>query len=355
MNFGIRFIYIYIYVDFFFILFLLKGTDPSPYEFPIFNVSHDPSRTYPKPINYLYEQQFRDAYPPPSKQNTILPITFELTPKPTTTPNSNPTSRSSPYPQQYQELQQQKNIDWYFVNPRVTYYEEPKKPVEKQRTPTPRRSRHSSTGPKFHSRSLSRATNNEELKYLSNSNTQHILVNVINDEPSPTSKTRSQKYTDLPTLTRSQKSILKPNKIDNNKETVTTNKIHSTPNTVIGAETREDFFQYVKREKSVPSQLKSSIDHVSTIDRPDQNSLDNKRSKTKKGRLRTSKTHTATTNNVETTLAVGYPPEQPTYYNSQPEIYQQQPVYMSLPNINYSATPYVSNANNYQPFIFYRY
>jgi hypothetical protein len=205
---------------------------------------------------------------------------------------------------------------------------------------------------------LSRATNNGELKYISNSNTQQILVNVINDAPSPTSKTRSQRYTDTPTLMRSKKSILKPNKIDNNKETVTKNKTYTTPNTVIGAETREDFFQFVKREKSVPSQLKSSTDRVIIIDRPDQNSLDNKRSKTRKGRLHTSKTHTATsvtTNNGETTLSVGYPPEQPTYYNSQPGIYQPPAVYMSMPNINYSVTPYVSNARSYQPFIFYRY
>ncbi|CAF0758719.1 unnamed protein product [Didymodactylos carnosus] len=41
---------------------ILNQVHNSPNEFPIFNVSHNPSAPYPNPINHLYDKRYKDAY-----------------------------------------------------------------------------------------------------------------------------------------------------------------------------------------------------------------------------------------------------------------------------------------------------
>ena len=97
-----------------FIIFFIikKGPDPSPHEFPIFNVSHNPNSPYPNPINHLYDKRYKEAYSTFIKQNQPAPSTSQKnepsTPtsptsaQPAINPNSSPYTT---YPQS--QLQQQ--------------------------------------------------------------------------------------------------------------------------------------------------------------------------------------------------------------------------------------------------------
>src|ERR1700722_17327825 len=81
----------------------LKGPDPSPNEFPIFNVSHNPAAPYPNPINHLYDKRYKEAYSTFIKQSSSSPSTPSQpkTPETPTSALSPPTtsnSNSLPYP-----------------------------------------------------------------------------------------------------------------------------------------------------------------------------------------------------------------------------------------------------------------
>ncbi|UJR28237.1 hypothetical protein I4U23_009487 [Adineta vaga] len=70
-----------------------QGPDPSPHEFPIFNVSHNPAAPYPNPINHLYDKRYKEAYSTFIKQNQPPPST------PAAGASSSSTSSTSQTPQ----------------------------------------------------------------------------------------------------------------------------------------------------------------------------------------------------------------------------------------------------------------
>ncbi|CAF1021148.1 unnamed protein product [Rotaria magnacalcarata] len=92
-----------------------QGPDPSSYEFPIFNVSHNPNLVCPKPINRLYDKKSKKRNSTPIEQSQAIYSTLK---QPI---NSNLLSYYT-YPQQY------------FLNPSVVYYEAPIATIDKQST-----------------------------------------------------------------------------------------------------------------------------------------------------------------------------------------------------------------------------
>ncbi|CAF3345184.1 unnamed protein product [Rotaria socialis] len=92
-----------------------QGPDPSPYEFPIFNVSHNPNLVYPKPINRLYGKKAKKKNSTSIEQSQAM---YSSLKQPI---NSNLLSYYT-YPQQY------------FLNPSVVYYEPPIATIDKQST-----------------------------------------------------------------------------------------------------------------------------------------------------------------------------------------------------------------------------
>jgi hypothetical protein len=126
---------------------LKKGPDPSPNEFPIFNVSHNPASPYPNPINHLYDKRYKEAYSTFIKQNQAAAAAASSSQK---TEPSNPSTPASPssskptanpntptYPAYSQgqqqsnqqpphpagflpELREQQAANWQYMNPYAT-------------------------------------------------------------------------------------------------------------------------------------------------------------------------------------------------------------------------------------------
>jgi hypothetical protein len=395
--------YILLY-SFFFIF--KKGPDPSPYEFPIFNVSHNPLAPYPNPINHLYDKRYKEAYstfikpnPPASttsQQNEPSTPTSPSSSQPTTNTNSPPYPT---YPQgQYQQqsnkqapppigftpaFRQQPVGGWQYVNPYATmprshaaYYQQQasKVPPPIQEQPSTNNTqplRRSSTGEDLSSHSLSRSENKNELNYSTNSGAEKIRVRVINDN-SVSSSTDPQTNTFLNNHPYAQRSILKSNNgSTDNKEIVPTRTIYTSPNTEIGSETMEDLLKVVNNQQSTSS---PGTERIIIIDRRGASTSDNNPNSSGMDRFRTFEirtssagptpstppiTSTATTSNptpTTSTSSAAYAMQQPNYYTGQRFFYQQPKMYMSLPNNLYSATtPYVAGANNFYPFGYYYY
>jgi len=105
----------------------------------------------------------------------------------------------------------------------------------------------------YHSSSI----DDNELDYSTDSNTQKIVVNVINDKSSSTNSSK-------PTP----------------KSTITKKGIYTSSDTVIGSQNMEDLFQVISDQRSKSSRSTSMIKHVIIIDRHDSDSLNNNQKKT---------------------------------------------------------------------------
>jgi hypothetical protein len=409
MKFVIRYtIYIYLIriLFYIFIYFLKKGPDPSPYEFPIFNVSHNPASPYPNPINHLYDKRYKEAYSTFIKQNQPAPSTSQKKepstpplpappppppPPPTPTTNSNP----SPYPTypqgQFQQQpnkqhvqppnsRQQPNGGWQYVNPYATmprshaaYYQQQAaklmQPIPEQ--PSTSNTQHvhrSATGNDLRPH-VSRSASSNDLNGVTNSGAEKIRVRVINDNPS-SSTTDPQ----MNTFAR-QRSILKSNNNDyGNNDIVTTRRIYTSPNNNIGTETMEDLFKVVSNQRSEPTRSTASpmTERIIIIDRRGPNSPDDNQNPSGQDRFRTFEIHSSPgaapsasssplnaitpTTPAASTASPGYVMQQPTYYPGQQVLYQQPKTYASVPNNMYSmTTPYIAAANNFYPYVYYRY
>jgi hypothetical protein len=102
---------IYKFLIYSFLIFKQKGPDPSPNEFPIFNVSHNPESPYPNPINHLYDKRYKEAYSTFYKPNQAAASTSQKpepsSPASPSAPQPKPSSNSSSYPTHSQGQQQQ--------------------------------------------------------------------------------------------------------------------------------------------------------------------------------------------------------------------------------------------------------
>jgi hypothetical protein len=377
---------------------LKKGPDPSPNEFPIFNVSHNPAAPYPNPINHLYDKRYKEAYSTFIKQNqptssssqkAELPTSALPTPPSPSKPTINSNSPSYPtYPQgQYQQksnnqqapppagflpgFRQQSSDGWQYINPyaamppsNTAYYQQPS-----QGQPL----RNSSTGEDLRSNSLSRSASNNDLNYSTNSGKEKIRVRVIND--GPTSASADSQMTALPNNhLNSPRSILKSNSdINNNKETLTARTIYASPNTEIDKETMEDLLKVVQNQRSGATRSTAApmTERVIIIDRRGSSPPDNNPNSSGQDRFRTfeirtttsgvtpsviATTSTPTSPSTTTTSSVVQGMQQPTYYTGQQLFYQQPKIYSSVPNNLYSTvTPYVQNVNAFYPFGYYYY
>lgn len=145
---------------------------------------------------------------------------------------------------------QQQNIDWYYINPCATYYQDTN--IDHSR-------------PSSKNKKKLRIHSAHDKKLVSNSNSKKILVNVINDKPL---STKSKKH----------------------KKT-TKKRIYSSSNTIIGSRTMEDLFQVINKQGSM-------AERVLIIDRYDSDNNQNKQSQPT--------TYTSTLNNIYlTTTYVG--------------------------------------------------
>lgn len=407
-------IFIYFLYLFYFRFFDSKGHDPSPHEFPIFNVSHNPSAPYPNPINHLYDRRYKEAYSTFIKQNQAAAAAAATTtatptpssknepstptsPQPTTNPatsqysthSQGPFQRQSSKPPPPPPFHQQPNIGWQYVNPYATmprshaaYYQQQAAKLTpttqgqiNPNTTTTHPVRRSSTGEDIRSNSLSRSASSNELNYSTNSTGEKIRVRVINDN----SSTNPQ----INTLPNAQRSILKPN-IDtqDNNGPVTTRTIYAAPNTTIGNETIQDLFKVVDKQGSGPPGSTGSpmTERVIIIDRRGPNSSDNTSSSSGVDRYRafeirtsttgatpstpsatTTTTTTANTNNgaqatpTTSTPSNAYAMQQQNFYPGQQLFYQQPKVYSSVPGNLYLTTPYGTGAPNFFGYGYYPY
>ncbi|CAF0929506.1 unnamed protein product [Rotaria sp. Silwood1] len=395
-----------------------QGPDPSPHEFPIFNVSHNPSAPYPKPINHLYDKRYKEAYSTFIKQSQSTPPTSRRAePSTSTAPTapfpSKPTTNPQPpsygnYPQgQYQqqlskETEQSANVipnsrqpppgGWSYMNPYATmprshaahYQQQASKLTQPTNEHSPNnttpRIRRSSTGEDIHSHGLSRSASSDVLNYSTDSGAEKIRVRVINDNS-------ASSYTD-PYINKApnnrfntQRSILKSNGDDdddnnNNKQMVTTRKIYTTPGTEIGTETLQDLFKVVDKQQSSSTQSTSlpMKERIIIIDRRGRNTPDDNLNSPGQDRVRTFEIRTSTAEvpastpspapaittstpvPTSTISSNGYALQQPTYYTGQQLFYPQPNMYMSAPTLAYPAgTRYVPGVNTYYPFTYFRY
>lgn len=382
-----------------------QDPDPSPHEFPIFNVSHNPESPYPNPINHLYDKRYKEAYATYIKQN-------EPTPTNTPSPNAQKTTPTSPPPlssqpkqptpsveqpkanannPQYSQgqsqqqpfvLRQMPNGTWQYVNPYGTmprshtaHYQQQASKIaqanEQQQPQSPSANptqpvRRSSTGDNIYSQSLSRSSSTNDLNYASNSGSEKIRVRVINDNSKPANN---------------QQSIVRQiSATDNIQDVKPARQIYAQPGMDIGTETMRDLFQIANNPRSDPSRPSSSstAERVIIIDRRGPSGSDNNNSNSSgQDRYRefeiratppVSQPSTPSSPPVVTTSSStaaaptatpssnAYAIQQPNYYAGQQMFYPQMKVYSSIPNNLYSAaTPYVARSNNAYPYAYYRY
>ncbi|CAF3535118.1 unnamed protein product [Rotaria sordida] len=393
-----------------------QGPDPSPHEFPIFNVSHNPSAPYPNPINHLYDKRYKEAYstfikqkqpppppPPPPEPSTPTSPIAPFPSKPTRNPE-NPSHGNYPqgqYQQQSNKQTQQSgnvfptshqppHIGWSYMNPYATmprshaayYQQQVSKPMQtvKEHSSTNNipKIRRSSTGEDLHSHGLSRSASNDSLNYLADSGTEKIRVRVINDKSASSSTDPNiNKYPNNQFNTK--KSILKSSSDeddDNNKQMVTTRRIYTTPDTEIDRETIHDLVKVVDKQQSSSRQSTSSPmkERIIIIDRRGRNTPDNDLNSSGNDRIRTFEVRTSTTEvppsipspappitsatpvPTSTVSSNGYALQQPNYYTGQQLFYQQPKMYMSAPtNLYPTGTPYVAGVNTYYPYAYFRY
>lgn len=389
----------------------MKGPDPSPHEFPIFNVSHNPEAPYPNPINHLYDKRYKEAYSTFIKQNpsTPSPATVKKNdPPPPPSPTSPPSTQSPPYPA-HQQVQfqrqtskptpqpppsgnvlpsnQQPPIGWQFVNPYATmprshaaYYQQQAArmmpPIQEQPSANPNQPvRHSSTGEDIQPRPISRSASNNDLNYPTNSGAEKIRVRVINDNSTPSSPSSANPPVFPNHRATPQRSILKPQgDPGNNQEPARTRIVYAPPNSEIGTETMEDLFKVVNNQRSEPSGSGASpmTERVIIIDRrgsgtPDNNSNSSGKERYRAFEIRSSAAPNPSPSPTTTTPAAplaqsasatsaAYVTPRSAYNTGQQMFYQQPKMYGSVPSSIYSpATPYVMGANSFYPFTYYHY
>ncbi|CAF4580856.1 unnamed protein product [Rotaria socialis] len=397
--------------------FLNQGHDPSPHEFPIFNVSHNPDAPYPNPINHLYDKRYKEAYstfikqslPAPSTSKTSEPSTptspvSALPAKPTT--NSQSASNAVYQQGQYQrQLSQQARQPayappaspqastggWQYMNPYATmprshaaYYQQQQQqqqpsnvmqPTQQQSydkfTPSIRRS---STADDLRPRSLSRSASSNDLNYATDTGNEKIRVRVVNDNDALLSSD-PYKNSFSNNHYNTKRSILKSTNDDNSKEVITTRRIYTAPSTEIGTETMEDLFKVAKKQQSNPAEIASQpmTERIIIIDRRGANTAENDANLSGQDRVRTFEIRTSTNDIVPSAAPVipiptptptptatipssAYAVQPPNYYPGQQLYYQQPNAYMSVPTNMYSnTTPYVHRPNSYYPYAYYRY
>jgi hypothetical protein len=381
----------------FFSYYKKKGPDPSPHEFPIFNVSHNPAAPYPNPINHLYDKRYKEAYSTFIKQNQPAPSTSQKNEPSTSaspsstqpTINPNPPSHTTYQQSQFQRqpnkqppqssgtvplFHQQPIGGWQYINPYATmprshaahYQQQAAKlmqPIHEQpSTDNTQSIRRSSTGEDIYSHSLSRSASSNDLNYSTNSGAEKIRVRVINDNSS-SSITNPQTNLYSNNRSNTQRSILKSqNDSGDNKESVTTRTIYASPNTEISKETMEDLLKVVNNQRSDPAGSTSSPvkERIIIIDRRGSNTPDNNQNLLGKEQYRTFEirsptaavppsiptpaTTTATPSNP-TPAATTAIPSTPTtstfssaYVMPQPTYYPGQQLYYQQPKM-YSSVP----------------
>jgi hypothetical protein len=309
--------------------FQKKGHDPSPYEFPIFNVSHNPLAPYPNPINHLYDKRYKEAYstfikqdqPPPANPQQTEPSTPTSPSSSQPTNNRNPPSYStypqgqsqqlsnkqaSPSPASIPHFRQPPTAGWQYMNPYATmprshaaYYQQQAlqkmPPIQEQSfTNNSQPVRRSSTGEDIRSNSLSRSTSSNEFNYHTNTGPEKIRVRVINDNSASSSTTDPQYPTNRSNMQRS--SLKSNNSTDDNQEVITTRRIYAAPNTEIGAETMEDLLKVVDNRRSESTQSTSSpvTERIIIIDRRGAGTPDDNSNAAGKERYRTFEVRTST-------------------------------------------------------------
>lgn len=408
-----------------FIYNLIKDPDPSPNEFPIFNVSHNPDAPYPNPINHLYDKRYKQAYstfikqkqsePGPSPSQQSEPRTPTKTQAmPSTQSTVNPKTYPAPAQDPYQQSsnnqaynpnsgalpsRQQAPLGWPYVDPYAAYYEQANsnvtQPNNKQTSANVNEPvRRSTTNADIRQNGFVRSVSSDDTNYSTHSDKEKIRVSVINDNSAQSPSNDPNGYGK--TRVNAPRSILKPtHDIDNNVEFVGKAKVYTTSNTDIGAETMQDLFQVVNRQKSEPAGSSEAPikERVIIIDRRGGNKGDVDPNIPGQDRVRTfeirstpvevptspismpAKTPTptptptqtpapTTTNSTTkptstptaTTTSNLYAFQHPQFYVGQQGFYQQPKMYASMPNNIYStATPFFPGAHNYYPFGYYRY
>ncbi|CAF0740601.1 unnamed protein product [Adineta steineri] len=265
-----------------------KGPDPSPYEFPIFNVSHNPESPYPNPINHLYDKRYKEAYSTFIKQNQpssspsqkTNPSTPTIRPQSPTTPSSpsspktgtassNPLSHSNHSQGQYQQQQShsqpspqspgflpsldyQQGNAWLYMSPYVIHHQNNNFLQQQQQQQQPQGSRstpsissntqplyRSSTADDLYSRSVSRSASNNDLDQSKATGKEQIRVRVINDS----SASLADSQTDLLSnhQYQTQRSILKPSPDSkDNKDILAQQTMYVTPNTAMNQQAMQN-------------------------------------------------------------------------------------------------------------------
>ncbi|CAF0921539.1 unnamed protein product [Didymodactylos carnosus] len=287
---------------------LNQGPDNSPNEFPIFNVSHNPSAPYPNPINHLYDKRYKDAYSTfikqPSSRETVAPTTPTSPPPPplppktlkdTSTSNSLNTNTpstnfpfipnpASPYSQHHQSFFPQQAISAYnnqqhnsFMPPMQNYY-----PLHQAMTHNPfgtmpshhedtqigfSNLRRSSTADDIRPRSLSRSNSNIDNRepFYENKYRNHSIVD---DQRSDTLSNHQQRDQNEKIKVhvydhneqRYPKPILKQN--DNHEYS---RKVYISPESNMGTDTLNDLMAVVDSRRKTDTPLNS--DRVIIIDR----------------------------------------------------------------------------------------
>ncbi|UJR21239.1 hypothetical protein I4U23_024334 [Adineta vaga] len=328
-----------------------KGPDSSSYEFPIYQSSDHSSSVHPDPNNYLYDKRYNEAAYPSVRHTQSKLSYLDSKPKSLTKAKSIASSLSS-------DSQRHKTVDdWRFLGPYATYHNISRKSIDENSSLVSDPIRRSSTDTKSRSYSISHATTNQDSKHSSNSKAHKIVVTVINDRSSSKKATISDKQETEPIRTKSQKSILKTNHSEKTKGNVTLNTIRTIRNTSTGIETIENIFEDMTDDnKPRRSQTRSKRDHVTIVDRRDSKSSERKHSKSRKDRLRPSKTHSATSSIVPDTSLSRYVMQPPPYFSPPPSVvYPEQKPYPNMLRFTYPITSQFSSANTFYPFIYYQY
>ena len=387
-----------------------KGPDPSPYEFPIFNVSHNAISPYPNPINHLYDQRYKQAYSTFIKQNQPTSSTSSKTEfsTPTSTTSSSSKRNHHSYSPSYgmypQSLFQQQSNNhahygsnvlspfhqqaigsWQYVNQYAIMPQQHAANCPQQASKLMQPSKKltsSNTTQSFHrspsnedlqSNSLSHSANNNESNYSTDSGGEKIRVRVIADN-FPSSSTDPDKEKFYNDRFNPQKSTFKTDNNDNdtdNPEIVIERRVYASPNTEIGAQTVQDLLKVANRQQSDPTQSSTSpmTERIIIIDRHVSNTPDNSSNLSGKERFRTfevrksiaeEKTTSASTANTATPLSktssAEYIMPQPNNGSDRQLLYQEPKMYMTVPNNMYSiTTPYVAGVNSFYPFGYYYY
>ncbi|CAF0873565.1 unnamed protein product [Adineta ricciae] len=328
-----------------------KGPDTTAYEFPIYQNSHRASYIYPdSTTNYLYDKRYNEAAYPSVRQTQPKLSLIDSKSKPLAKVKSISSTLSS-YPPANRPA-----VDWRFVTPYATYRDIPRKSIDEHSSIISDSIHYLPKEKKSRSYSISHSTANQDSKPLRNSKSQKIVVTVINEHSSKTA-TSPEKQDIEPARTKSQKSILKTNASEKNKGNVTLNTVRTIRNTVTGLETVEDIFEDMTDDnKPQRSRTRPRRERVTIIDRRDSKSSERKHSKSRKERLRPSKTHPATSSIVPVRAISDYIIQPPPYFSPPPPVtYPEQKSYPAIQRFSYPISPQFTNANTFYPFIYYQY